>query len=428
MSAEAVGLNLTGPMSATHQDAFTMSVKVRLSDDSEVDPTEEISWESLTPNATISEGGEVQVLGEGEVSIKATMGELTGEWSLNASCSYPEPTGENFNTALAHNTVVPPLEWSQAFRAKNSSETSLSLRDVYCKASFNWVSTINLLVTAGWCPACPDYLTAVANMNPELKEAGGLLIYVDVQDYDYAPADSEFANEHLSALLGSTEGYFVGDLNSQPVPRFFGQSPAIEAFPDSYVIRRRDMMVLTSQNLNRESGMIPFVDVALDPEQDWSSFEPPPPPPFESICEEGDDEASEPNDTIEMPGLLTEGVSNAGVCNENPDFFRIETEGEWTLTIEFNHNQSDLDLYQVDEANPDEALQASNGTTNTETLSGTGPATLVVVSYTRTSTLYTITLETSEPAMGGAEGGAEGGAMGGAEGGAEGGAMGGAEG
>jgi len=41
------------------------------------------------------------------------------------------------------------------------------------------------------------------------------------------------------------------------------------------------------------------------------------------------------------------------------------------------------------------ALQGSNGESDSETLSGEGPATLVVVSYTRTSTLYTINLTTT---------------------------------
>ena len=392
LTVEPIGVKIMGPDSIQAHDTFTLTASVLLNDETTLEDEFEYTWESLTPNATISEAGEVYVEGEGEVKIKATYRELSGEWTMSAGCSYPDPTGERFNTALELNTVIPPLEWPNSYSAKNSSMTDVSLKDIYSKPNFKWVKTINLLTTAGWCPACPDYLRAVADMNPELKEAGGLLIYVDVQDNDYAPADSEFANEHLSRLLGSTEGYFVGDLNSQPLSRFFGQSTAIEAFPDAYVIRRRDMTILTSQNLNRDAGMIPFVRIAEDPEQDWTTIMP---PPFESVCAEGDDEASEPNDTAETAGVLMEGMSSAGICTPEPDFYQIETEGAWTVTINFSHSEADLDLYQVNPNAPDMVLQGSNGESDSETLSGEGPATLVVISYTGTSTLYTINLTTT---------------------------------
>ena len=96
---------------------------------------------------------------------------------------------------------------------------------------------------------------------------------------------------------------------------------------------------------------------------------------------------------------------SAGICDESPDFFRVTTEGAWTVQISFNPEQADLDLYQVSEAQPDMPVQTSNGTGPTETLSGVGPATLVVVSYTATSVLYTVSLTLTEAPMGGAMGG-----------------------
>lgn len=390
-----VGVQIIGPEAILVHDRFTLSAQLLLSDDSNDDETHEYTWESLTPNASISATGEVYVEGEGEVKIKATYQDVTGEWVINAGCSYPGPTGAQYNNALAHNTVIPPLSWPDSYTAKNSTSTDVSLKTIYCKANFKWVSTINILTTAGWCPACPDYLRAVADMNPELKEAGGLLIYVDVQDNDYAPANSDFANEHLSRLLGSTEGYFVGDVNSEPISRFFGQSPTIDSFPDAYVIRRRDMMILTSQNVNRASGMVPFLQIAQDPEQDWSMYTPAPPPPFESICEEGDDEPSEPNDTPMTAGALTEGINHGGICTPEPDFYFIDTEGSWEVILDFNHDEADLDLYQINPNLPLEdqmPIQSSAGETNQESLMGVGPATIMVNSYSVTSTLYTIEL------------------------------------
>jgi len=385
------GLKISGPASANAHDVFTLSAELLLDGGDTEALSGEPTWESLNPNARVSETGEVTVMGEGELEIKASFDGLEGVWSLTAGCVYPEPRGERYTTSLAHGNVLPPLTWVDSYNAKSGSLTDVSLKDIHCKANYQWVSTINFLTTTGWCPFCPEYMSEVANMNPELKQAGGLLIYVEVQDNDYAPADSDFAYNHLNRLLGSTEGYFVGDLNSQPLSRFFGRT--ISTFPDAYVVRRRDMTILTSQNLNRDNGMVPFVRIAEDPEQDWSTYEP---APFESICEEGDDEPSEPNDSFETAGLLEEGMSSAGICTAAPDFFKIETEGSWELTINFQHSEADLDLYQLNPANPEgEPLQGSNGETNSESLTGEGPATLVVVSFTRTSALYTINLTTT---------------------------------
>jgi len=389
-SVEPVDMRLEAPAEVSVRSEVPLSVKVIMSDGSERAP-DSVTWEALTSNVTVSAAGVAAVGSRAELRARATA-TLAGlsktlEWAPTVQCAYPGPTGASFNLRMELNTVLPPLRWVSAFSARTGEEAPLRLEDVYCNAEFDWVKTINLLTTAGWCPACPDYLRAVAALNPTLKDEGGLLIYIDVQDRDYAPADSDFANEHLSALLGPTEGYFVGDVDAQPVPRFFGQSPAVEAFPDSYVVRRSDMMILTTQNLNRERGMVPFVEIARDPTRDWSTFEP---PPFMSICGPTDDEAGEPNDEPGQATPLSAGELRAGICTAGPDFFSVTTEGAWTVRISFDPAQADLDLYQVSEASPDMPLQTSNGTGATEELSGTGPALLVVVSYTGTSVLYTV--------------------------------------
>jgi hypothetical protein len=356
-----------------------------------------ISWESTTEAAIVNESGEVIVVSRGQVEIIATAQthdgrEISGSWGAELFCMYPEPSGRNFNTDLELTTVLPPLKWEGAYSAMDGFIAPLSMEEIYCSADYDWVKTITFMISAGWCTACPTQLRAVRDLSDELLEAGGLLVYVEVQDSQGDPADSDFAWSHLSEMLGATNGYFVGDKETQPLTRFFGRSPALTAFPDAYVVRRSDMSILTSLDLNREVGVLPLVRIAESPDEDWTTIMP---PPFESTCAEGDDEASEPNDSTEMAAVLEAGMHNGGICTEAPDYYLIEHEGEWTFTISFSHAESDIDIFQYaigqSEGDP---VAVSNGTEDQETLSGTGPAVIGVFSYTRTSTTYTINLET----------------------------------
>ena len=391
-------IELKGPRGdVVRGETFSLDAQLVWSDDSIEDLSDELrdtlTWESTTGAAQVEEGEvTITAFGQVEVTVSATTdlgATISGSWGVEVPCAYPEPSGRSFNASLELNTVLPPIKWNTAYSAMDGSTSEISMEEVYCSDEYNWVNTITFMVTAGWCTACPSYMRAVADMSDELLEAGGLLIYVEVQDYDGAPADSAFAQEHLSDMLGSTNGYFVGDMETQPLTRFFGRSSAIEAFPDAYVVRRSDMTIMTSLNLNRQAGLLPFIAMAEDPAADWTNIMP---PPFESLCEEGDDEVSEPNDDPVSAGLIEPGVHTGAICNEGPDYYRIDVEGNWRFLIEFSHREADIDIASYVPGNPSPTA-VSNGTADMEELTGTGPAIIQVVSYTNTSTTYTITLE-----------------------------------
>jgi hypothetical protein len=396
-----LALVVTGPERELKPgDAFSLGMKVQWSDESVEEAmdgvlNEGITWMSTTEAASVSEEGEVTIESFGQVEIIAqaqtTLGqEVIGSWGVEIPCFYPEPTGRSFNTDLEFGTVLPPIKWENAYSAMDGSIAPLSMEEVYCSADFEWVKTINFLISAGWCTACPSHLRAVRDMSDDLLEAGGLLVYIEVQDDDGEPADSAFAWNELSELLGPTNGYFVGDKETQPLTRFFGRSPALQAFPDAYVVRRSDMHLLTSLDLNRSVGVLPLVRIAEDPDQDWSTIMP---APFESTCAEGDEEASEPNDTTDQAAVIEPGSYTGGICTEGPDYYQINLEGSWTFNIMFSHAEADIDIYQypIGQSSGD-PVAVSNGTEDVESISGTGPAVIGVFSYTRTSTTYDITL------------------------------------
>ena len=102
---------------------------------------------------------------------------------------------------------------------------------------------------------------------------------------------------------------------------------------------------------------------------------------------------SEPNNDESQAAALSVGTMNGGICDENPDVFSIDLTGSWTVTLDFQHAQADLDLYLLGpEGLMGEPLQASNSENDQESITAEGPGTIVIISYNRKSTLYTLTL------------------------------------
>ena len=383
-------------------DRLTLVPQIRWSDDRleeiSTDIASSLSWQSTTQTAEVNELGEVNIVYSGQVEIIAaavtTLGqEITGVWLTEIPCVYPDPpAGMNFDTSLALGSVIPPLSWANAHSAMDGSINELSLSEIYCSPDYDWVTTIHLIMSAGWCTACPQVLSEIANLSDDLFDAGGLLIYVEVEDDMYAPADSSYAYIHLSRLLGPTQGYFVGDLDTQPLPQFFANSPSLLDFPDAYIVRRRDMKLITSMSKHPDRSQLPFIEIAERPEDDWSSLRP---QPFESVCEEGEDEPSEPNDDPMTATLLTPGTYSGGICTNAPDFYLIEEQGSWSVTLEFDHRQANLDLalFELSDDALGLPIAESSSMLNSEEMSGTGYALLRVSSSDEASTTYQLTLE-----------------------------------
>ena len=81
------------------------------------------------------------------------------------------------------------------------------------------------------------------------------------------------------------------------------------------------------------------------------------------------------------------------MCGPAPDYYKINVEGAWTVTLEFIHDIGDLDLYIWDfEANAPDEETGSASITDDEMIQGQGPATIMVYGYQFASTTYTLTL------------------------------------
>lgn len=306
-------------------------------------------------------------------------------------CVYPSNDGR-----VGYDQVIPDLLWTSAFRG-DGSEFAFDLYDVYCGAEgFEQYETIIFLVSAGWCPNCPRLIQWLDLLEERLEEEGALIVYLEAELNDGSPAESDDANAHFSQFATNGSGIRIGDNSGEPANVIY-ESALVSAFPTSFVVRTRDMRVIASGD--RSDYILPFVEIAMDPEADWSN--PPPPeivPEFPSNCDESAEEASEPNDAVAQAVAIEPGSFDAGICNGSPDFYSIAIEGAWTVRVDIESAGTSADIDVVVVGDDGEVLMdgenavGSYGTTQVEEFSHSGPATIVVSGYNGATSAYTLTL------------------------------------
>jgi len=294
------------------------------------------------------------------------------------TCNYPE-----WGLPIANGTILPPLNWPDAYLGQNGDQIHFDLHDFYCgKVPYQNFKTLLFVIVTEWCPACPGYLSMIDSIKYELYDAGMLVVYVMAQDKSYDVGGSLLSYQYVSKSIGNVFDIRVGYKTMGPNPpglEVFQSSPFVTAFPTIFAVRGSDMKIIADQQTY--GAILPFLQIANDPDADWNVS------PYGGGCNQGDEEASEPNDAPKDAAPLAPGTVNGGVCSVAPDFYKIELEGDWTATINYDTEIGDLDLYIWDEdanspmldsdGNPVGAYSA----TGTDTLDFSGPAYLLITGF-----------------------------------------------
>ncbi|MCB9507464.1 MAG: hypothetical protein H6697_07330 [Myxococcales bacterium] len=309
--------------------------------------------------------------------------------TIPGSCGYPMPTGFDIGQ------VVPDLVWENAYRADGTT-TKFDLEEFFCDDAWDRYSSIHFIVTTGWCPNCPNYITYVDSLAEQIEAAGGLVVFLTTETETSAPATSEYSQEHISRHAPNGSGLRIGDGDASPAMQV-ATSPTIQFVPTSFVVRRSDMTVITDQRASEYN--LPFVEIAEHPELDWSQpGAPTVRPDVPTACGDEDEEVYEPNNRVDDAKTITFGQFDGGICDTSPDFFRVEEEGRWSLYLGFDSDVGDLDVYiwDTDKQRP---LQDADGndigsysTTDDEYLEYAGPALVYVVGYDLATAPYTLLL------------------------------------
>lgn len=293
-------------------------------------------------------------------------------------CDYPE-----FSGALGLGEVIPDWRWENA-QLWDGTTTTIDLEEFHCSDTYDEYSSIVLVISAGWCPACPEYIRAIDGMSAALEDAGALVLYVEVETAEFDPATSVDAAAFLNPIIADGPGLRIGDADNTE-PNSLRQ--LVQRMPSGYFIRRRDMRIVADQ---KESiYQIDFGGLAADPEQSWT----PMPPPFVANCGPADEEASEPNDELASAQLITFGGEvMGGVCAAAGDFYRIEEAGPWRFDLytEFLMHREDLNLRLFTTAG--ERIGGSSQRSNHDWVDYEGPAIVEVYGHDNDSQTYRVTL------------------------------------
>lgn len=254
---------------------------------------------------------------------------------LGGPCQYP-PSG-----GLSLGGVMPALEWPDAVDESGQS-VGLDLEDFHCNPAFDRYNTITFVISAGWCGACPQYLSQVGPQLAAIEQAGGKVVFVEAEDRSYNPVNSQQARQYFSRYIGNGPAFTVGGGSSTP-QRAISQSGFVRSFPSAFSVRRSDMRIIAE--LRSTPGGFDIAAIARDPNRDWGAGTGQNNP----TCGPGDEEPSEPNDTAATAGRIRAGDSfSAGICNQNMDFYAVEHAGAWQLDLTFRHSDGDIDVYVWD--------------------------------------------------------------------------------
>jgi hypothetical protein len=296
------------------------------------------------------------------------------------TCTYPSSSG-----SLRIGEFWPEMSWSNAYYA-DGTMVDIDLSAMFCGESEFDVDSVIMVIGAGWCPYCPDYMLWVDSMASTLEANNALIVYMEMEDASYQLASNNYAHSYISSL-GVSTGYRVGDRDTSPVSGVITSSPDIVGVPTAYVIRMSDMAIIADQNVDMYYLDLIGLSAAPDSFDVGGSTSVP-------NCGESDEESYEPNNMVEEASTLPEGTFSGGICTDNKDYYTIDHEGAWEISLEFSHDEGNLDLYLWDlETNLPATDEMSNrlgsySTTDNEFFSYEGPATIMIFGRDQATTTY----------------------------------------
>ncbi len=369
-------------------------------DGTERDISEEVEWTSSnTEVASFAEAptaATAAVQAEGKTTISAALGPISGSYN---TCTYPSDFSQYLRPIWVEGDgecpcslqpPVPYVYWENAHYPEGVVKP-FRFADVHCDED---ISILVFVAGTTWCGACSTYARRIAEFSEELEAAGGRVVFIELENNDREPCTSEEADRHLSNVIGDV-GIRVGDADTRPGNGgYIAVSNVVRAYPTVFVVRTSDMRIIADDSTGARE--LDLIEVARNPDQDWSR---PEPPMIESNCG-GQEESTEPNNTAMEASALSPGeIIDGGVCDANPDYYRVEIEGPWRLNLEFQQSIGDLDVVVWDVAGQqpkrDLAGQILGAYTqdDNETLEYEGPAILRISGYQFASAPYRLSLE-----------------------------------
>ena len=327
---------------------------------------------------------------EGTINWLDPTGEQGSELTLPATpqredCVYPAWDGQ---IGMGH--VLPPFSWSSSVQ-EDRVTGSFSALDIFCDPSWQEVNTVIFVVVPEWIRWLIEYVIYIDALTPLIEAEGGRVIYVGAQTLEGSPISLSATQLMLKDSTPQGSGIRVGELDSNFDFSLMNTS-LVQHLPASFVVRRSDMQVIATQS-TRGIEHLPYVEIAQEPDADWSN---PGPatilPTLPSNCLEDSEEDTEPNNIPEEASSIGLGEISGGICERRGDFYFVNVQGSWTLDLEFSHAVGDVDLVLFSDGQPmydnrGFPVGAGSGTDN-ETFEWRGPQMVYIYGYDGATSPY----------------------------------------
>ena len=306
------------------------------------------------------------------------------------SCAYPA-----WDAEVGLGRVLPPFAWSSAMDG-DSELTSFSALDIFCDADWSSVETVFFVVVPEWIPWLWEYVAYIDSLSEQIQNAGGRIIFVGAHTDNGALIDLDETQRMLADATPQLSGIRVAEGDSIGSLRLI-DTGLVQHLPAAFAVTTNNMQVIAAQSL-RGTNHLPYVEIAQDPQRDWSN---PGPPTIRGVlpsnCPDGSDERFEPNNYPEEAGTIGIGQLEGGVCEPRGDFYNVDVRGAWRMTLEFSHSVGDLDVVVFRNGEPiigfqGEPVGAASSTDN-EQFDWTGPATVLIYGYEGATAPYRLTIE-----------------------------------
>lgn len=194
-----------------------------------------------TASVQVDSNGLLTAVGAGAATVTATYEAHVASLVVEVQCSYPMDAADS----IQEGRTLPNLSWSKVYDG-SGADVGFDLVDPYCGAAgYEDAKAIIFVLSAGWCPYCPDYLRGV-DANAEAIEAnGGVIVYVELEDSSRRPADGDEALAHINRIIGAGRGLRLGDGDTLPT-QAIGRARFVTSLPNQFVVRTSDMSVIAT--------------------------------------------------------------------------------------------------------------------------------------------------------------------------------------
>lgn len=232
-------------------------------EDGTTDTLADVEWSSTNDDIVSFADGIATFPYGGEATITATVGDVTADLDVTVGCDYPRfPANIILGKALA------PVTWDSVMDEKGNS-FPFSLRDASCSVDYKGYDAFLVIVNAEWCPPCQAEIRDLAAESDVLEELRAKIVFITLQNQEGGPIDSRSASRFVSRYGDDLPSIRAGVIGSDP-EQFFNNPAIIQAFPSSFVVRKRDMQVIADSR-GLEYSLHPLFPLILaDLEADWS--------------------------------------------------------------------------------------------------------------------------------------------------------------